>query len=88
MAKADDRSPVAEDADSVDAQLSRAIADGRVADAARAAIERQKAKGLAVTFLRGDTIVTQYPDGREEVLGTLARRPHWTPRHALASKSA
>jgi hypothetical protein len=87
MGKVIDPSFQAEDADAVDAQLSRAIAEGRVAEAARTAIERQKGKGMGVTFLRGDMIVTQYPDGREEILGTLAHRPHWTPRHTLASKN-
>ena len=71
----------------VDERLSRAIAEGRVAEAARVAIERQKAKGVGVTFLRGDAIVTQYSDGREIILGTLARRPHWTPRHTLVEKN-
>jgi hypothetical protein len=87
MAKVDDQSFWTDDADAVDAQLSRAMADGRLAEAARGAIERQKAKGMAMTFLRGDTVVMQHADGREDILGTIARRPHWTPQHTLIPKT-
>ena len=83
MVKVDDRSFAAEDANEVDARLYRAIAEGRLAEAGRKAIERQKAKGMTVTFLRGNVVVMQHPDGHEDILGTVARRPHWTPRHSL-----
>ncbi len=35
------------------------------------AIERLKKKGIAVTFMRGQQIITQHPDGREEVLAEI-----------------
>ena len=74
-----------EDPDSLEAQLPRLAAEGKLDGAARAAIERQKAKGLAISFLRGSSIIKQYPDGREEVLGTLAKESDWTPSHTLTT---
>ena len=35
-------------------------------------IERLKKKGIPVTFKRGQTIITQYADGREEILAEIA----------------
>lgn len=74
-----------EDPDSLEAQLPRLAAEGKLEGAAREAIERQKAKGLAITFLRGSSIIKQYPDGSEEVLGTLAKDSEWTPSHTLTT---
>lgn len=74
-----------EDPDSLEAQLPRLAAEGKLEGAAREAIEGQKAKGLAITFLRGSSIIKQYPDGREEVLGTIAGGSDWTPTHTLTT---
>jgi hypothetical protein len=75
-----------EDPDSLEAQRPHLVREGKLEDAARRAIEQQRARGIAITFLRGDLILTQYPDGREEVIATLARRPEWTPRHATTAE--
>lgn len=76
-----------EDPNSLEEQILRLAAEGKIEAAAADAIRRQKAKGLPITFLRGDAIIKQYADGREEVLGIIARRPHWTPRHTLATNN-
>jgi len=76
-----------EEFDQPDEQLPRLSAEGKLAEPARIAIERQKAMGLAITFLRDDLVITQYPDGREEIIGRFARRPDWTPTHTLAGNN-
>ena len=78
--------PFVEDPDSLEAQLPRLALEGKLEDAARLAIEQHKVRGIAITFLRGDLILTQYPDGREEVGATLARGPEWAPRHATTAE--
>lgn len=85
MPSAPESGHLVEDLDSLEAQLPRLAAEGKLKDAARGAIERQRAKGIAITFLRGDLIITQYADGREEVIATLARRAEWSPRHATTT---
>lgn len=54
---------------------------GKLAKAGRDAIRRQRAKGLAVTFKRGQEIIKQYPDGREEILGRVAPRRFRMPKN-------
>ena len=76
-----------EEGDSLEARLPELIAQGKLEEPARAAVERQRAMGLSVTLLRGDAVIKQYPDGREELLATLARGDQWTPRHTLAAKN-
>jgi hypothetical protein len=74
MAKAGSDRHLPEEAGSLEAELSRLVEEGQLAGAARAAIERQVAKGFAITFLRGDAIVKRFPNGHELILGTVARR--------------
>lgn len=88
MEKVNEPSHAEANGEEVDSLLFRAIAEGRLAEAGLAAIARQKAKGMTVTFLRGDAVVVQHPDGHEEILGTIARRPDWTPRHSLILKTS
>lgn len=78
--------PDSEEPNSLEAEVPRLWAEGKLNEVAHAGITRQKANGLAVTFLSEDSIVRQHPDGREEVIATLARRPEWTPSHTLAAK--
>jgi hypothetical protein len=47
---------------------------GQLAEAAAAAIRAQKEAGLPVTFLEGNNVVREYPDGRREVLRRLKPR--------------
>lgn len=77
--------PFQEASDSLESQLPRLIADGKLEEAARDPLVRQKAKGLAVTFLRGNKIIKEHPDGREEVIATLVCQERWTPSNATAS---
>lgn len=45
--------------------------EGKLKGAGREAIRRLLAKGIAVTFARGNRIIKRHPDGTEEVLGTI-----------------
>jgi hypothetical protein len=63
-----------DEAGSLEAEVSRLAEEGQLAGAARVAVERQTAKGFAITFLRGDAIVKRFPNGREQILGKLAHR--------------
>lgn len=47
--------------------------EGAFARASRAAIRKQRAMGIPITFKRGRQVIKRYPDGREEVLEILAR---------------
>lgn len=44
---------------------------GKLGRSARKAIRAQTARGLAVTYKRGDEVIKEYADGRKEVLETL-----------------
>jgi hypothetical protein len=48
---------------------------GKLAEAAAAAIRAQKARGIPVTFLEGNDVIKEYPDGRRETLETLEPAP-------------
>jgi hypothetical protein len=63
-----------EDPTSLEGQLHQLVAEGKLEEAARIAIQRQVSKGFAITFLRGNVVVKQFPDGREEILATLVDR--------------
>jgi hypothetical protein len=68
-----------DDLDSLEAQLPRLIASGELKEAARRAIADQLARGIPVTFQRGEAIVKVYPDGREEILGRVPQRTYRIP---------
>jgi hypothetical protein len=59
--------------------LLELVAEGKLAEAAGGAIRAQKERGLPVTFKRGDQVIKAFPDGREEVLTTLARPIYTIP---------
>jgi hypothetical protein len=44
---------------------------GKLAEAAASAIRAQKQAGLPVTFLEGNLVIKEHPDGRREILRTL-----------------
>lgn len=71
--------PEMDDPDSLEAQLPRLIASGELKEAARLAIADQLARGIPVTFQRGELVVKLHPDGREEVLARLPTRPYKLP---------
>jgi hypothetical protein len=73
-----------EEPDSLEAQLPRLIAEGKIEEAAAHAIQRQLSRGLAITFLRGTEIIKQYADGREQIIATLPDASVSTPRGAIA----
>ncbi len=62
-----------------DAVVGLAIT-GKLAEAARSAIRAQCAAGLAVTYMDGNEIVTEYPDGRRVVLRTLTPPVYQIPK--------
>lgn len=64
---------------SLEGQVVSLAQKGMLAPAARGAIASQLARGLAVTFKRGDQVIKQYPDGHIEVLGELKQIPYKRP---------
>jgi hypothetical protein len=54
---------------------------GKLAEAGAAAVRATKAAGLPVTFLEGNNVIREYPDGRREVVRRLKAAPkHPIPR--------
>ena len=47
------------------------MTSGRPAEAGRLAVAETREAGMPVTYKRGDQIVCEYPDGREEILAVL-----------------
>jgi hypothetical protein len=64
---------------SLEEQLVSLAQKGMLAPAAQEAIASQLARGLAVTFKRGNQVIKQYPDGHVEVLSELQRIPYSQP---------
>jgi hypothetical protein len=60
-----------EDPSSLEANVVRLALEGKLSAAGDEAVRRQKAKGLPITFQRGNEIIRQHADGREELLATL-----------------
>lgn len=52
---------------------------GELAQAAQAAIENHRRHGVPITYLRGDEIVTESPDGTIEVLERIDRPAYTLP---------
>jgi len=61
----------ADAADSFEDRISELARSGKLFNAAREAVEEQKKSGLPVTFRRGNQVIKQYADGREEVLAEI-----------------
>jgi hypothetical protein len=62
-----------EESDSLEANIVGIALSGKLAEVAKDAIAAGVARGLPVTFQRGEEIIKRYADGREEVLTTVAR---------------
>jgi hypothetical protein len=45
--------------------------EGKLRGAGKQAVARLQAKGIPVTFARGNRIIKRHADGTEEVLGTI-----------------
>ena len=69
-----------EEHDSLENQIVSMATRGKLARAGRKAVAAQKKRGLPVTFQRGNQIIKEYPDGREEVLGTVAAAKYVLPK--------
>jgi hypothetical protein len=61
--------------DIVDLALS-----GGLKSAARDAVSAQLRQGIPVTYKKGNQVVKHYPDGREEVLGTVPAAKFTLPK--------
>jgi hypothetical protein len=64
-----------EDPSSLEANVVRLALEGKLSAAADRAVEEQRALGLPITFQRGDEVIKQYADGREEVLAKIPQTP-------------
>jgi hypothetical protein len=66
--------------DSLEARIVGLARSGQLAEAARAAVAKQRALGIPVTVSRGDVIVKEYSDGSTEVVGHVEpSRPFVVP---------
>jgi hypothetical protein len=54
-------------------------ASGKLAIAARQAIESQQKLGIPITYVDGDRVIKRFADGTQEVLGTVARSAYTLP---------
>lgn len=68
-----------EDAGSLEQRVVSLALGGKLAHAAQKAVRLQKARGLAVTFKRGDAIVKQHSSGRIEKIATIQPRKYAVP---------
>jgi hypothetical protein len=68
-----------EDPNSLEANVVRLALEGKLSGAADRAVQEQKALGLPVTFRRGNEVIKQFPDGREEVLATIPQSAPYRP---------
>ncbi|HET6251419.1 MAG TPA: hypothetical protein VFE47_27285 [Tepidisphaeraceae bacterium] len=69
-----------EDPGSVESNIVRLAMSGKLARVTKRAIAGGVAKGLPVTFKRGQKIITRYADGREEVLRIMPRSDFKVPK--------
>jgi hypothetical protein len=63
----------AKEGDALENQVVKFAMGGKLAKVSRDAVRRQVKKGFAVTFKRGNKVIKQFPDGREEILGTIKK---------------
>jgi hypothetical protein len=68
-----------DDPNSLEANVVRLALEGKLSAAGDRAVAEQKALGLPVTFQRGNQVIKQHPDGREEVLATIPQTPPYRP---------
>lgn len=64
---------------SLEGELLGLVASGALANAGRDAVRAQVERGIPVTFLRDEHVVKRHPDGREDVLAVVPRRPFNLP---------
>ena len=64
-----------------DGDLVKLALSGKLRQAAREAVRDQRARGLAVTFKRGDQIVRRSADGTIEVIGRVTTPAFRLPEH-------
>jgi hypothetical protein len=69
-----------EPAGSLEALIMGMARRGELAKPAQLAIRRLRRKGVPITFRRGRQIITQYADGREEILGEIERPTYKFPK--------
>jgi hypothetical protein len=79
-ASATTRRAIGAERGSLESGLYKLATSGELSKAARAAIKKQQKQGLPITFQRGDQIIKQYADGREDILATLPRQPYVRPK--------
>ena len=68
-----------EEAGSPEALVTELAASGELAIAARRAIATQEKLGIPVTYVDGDRVIKRFADGKQEVLGTVARSAYTLP---------
>ena len=69
-----------EPAGSLEGMIMEMARRGELAIPARLAIRRLRRKGVPITFRRGQQIIKQHANGREEVLGVIERLEYKLPK--------
>ena len=77
--KAKSSRPLPEEPGSLEGEIVTLARTGKLAKAGRRAVAASKKLGLPVTYKRGDEIIKQFPNGDEEVLGTVQRLGYVLP---------
>ena len=57
-----------------------AAASGKLAGATRATLRAQRRAGIPITYQSGNRIITEFPDGRREVIGEVEPATYKLPR--------
>jgi len=65
--------PRARDVDALESSVVKFALGGKLAKVSRNAVNKQVQRGLPITFKRGNKVIKQFADGREEVLGTIKK---------------
>jgi hypothetical protein len=73
------RKPTQTSTDSVDRKIIGWVIKGGLGESVRSTVRRQLSKGIAVTYQRGNNVITKHPDGREEVVGVVKRATYQLP---------
>ncbi|MGC4033528.1 MAG: hypothetical protein QM754_17710 [Tepidisphaeraceae bacterium] len=80
-------SGAASDRTNENSKLIALALEGKLSRAARHAVQKQKSRGLAITFRRGNQIVRQDSDGKIIVLATIQPVAFSAPKNiAILSK--
>ena len=68
------------EADGLEGAIVGLAIAGKLSGAGHSAVRAQREAGLPVTYRRGNEIIKEFPDGREEVLGVVQAPVYKLPK--------